>query len=472
MTDTVPGNLSGEDPRFTHRYAVLLIVLVAVIMAVIDGTVVNIALPTMTRFFAVDLSETQWTITAYLITMTSLLLVFGKVSEFTGRARLFTVGIFIFTASSLACGLSQNLAELVFFRVLQGAGAAMLFSISSALIFATTPPGERGRAMGYLGSTVAVGSILGPIVGGFVVDALGWEYIFFINIPIGIILILAAMRYLHIDEVRSKNLGLDWHGSAAMILMFVALIYALGSIAAETAVTPVAIGAGLVFLAAFFIFIRHEKSCPNRSSISPSFPTRAFLFPIIALVIVFIGIFMMAVVGPFYLEGVMGYRPSQVGMIFLINPAAMVVIAPIAGWLYDRRKTHLYATAGMVISAVAFFLLAYCAVTRNIAGIIIGFALLGIGAGLFQTPNNTAIMSALPAKHLSVASSVTATGRNLGMALGVSLGSILLSVQLAMSGYRGEVVSADPSLLASAVSSIMVLAGILCVVVTLLTLKK
>lgn len=472
MTDPVPGIDVTGDPRYRHRYAVLLIVLVAVIMAVIDGTVVNIALPTMTRFFAVDLADTQWTITAYLITMTSLLLVFGKVSEYTGRARLFTFGIFIFTASSLACGLSQNLSELVIFRVMQGAGAAMLFSISSAVIFATTPPEERGRAMGYIGSTVAVGSILGPIVGGFVVDALGWEYIFFINIPIGIVLILAALRYLRLDEIRSKKLDLDWHGSAAMILMFIALIYALGSIAAETMVTPVAIGAGIVFLAAFFIFIRHERHCPAPLVDLSIFANPSFFFPIIALVIVFIANFMMAVVGPFYLEGVMGYHPSQVGMIFLINPAAMVVIAPIAGWLYDRRKTPLYATAGMVISALAFFILAFCAITRNIAGIIGGFALLGIGVGLFQTPNNTAIMSALPAKHLSVASSVTATGRNLGMALGVSLGSILLSVQLAMSGYRGEVMSADPSVLASAVSSIMVLSGVLCVMVTLLTLKK
>jgi fucose permease len=126
----------------------------------------------------------------------------------------------------------------------------------------------------------------------------------------------------------------------------------------------------------------------------------------------------------------------------------------------------------MVISAAAFFILGYCSITRNIAGIAGGFALLGIGLGLFQTPNNTAIMSALPAKHLSIASSVTATGRNLGMALGVSLGSILLSVQLATAGYYGEVVSADPSLLASSISIVMVLSGLMCVIVTILTLKR
>jgi predicted MFS family arabinose efflux permease len=257
-----------------------------------------------------------------------------------------------------------------------------------------------------------------------------------------------------------------------MILMFVSMIYALGSIAAETVLTPFSIGAGVVFLAALIVFIRHEKHCPAPLVDLSIFSHPAFLFPIIGLVLVFVANFMMAVVGPFYLEGVMGYRPSQVGMIFLINPAAMVVMAPIAGWLYDRRRTPYYATAGMAVSAAAFFILAYCAVTRNIAGILGGFALLGIGLGLFQTPNNTAIMNALPSKHLSIASSVTATGRNLGMALGVSIGSILLSVQLAMMGYHGEVVSADPSVLASSISMVMVLSGLLCVIVTVLTLKK
>ncbi|MFA5222490.1 MAG: MFS transporter, partial [Methanoregula sp.] len=177
-TGKIPQDNAADSSPYRQQVPVLLIVLTAIFMAVIDGTVVNIALPTITRYFSVDLADSQWAITAYLVTMTSLLLIFGKLSESLGRARLFFIGIFVFTASSLACGLSGNLPELVLFRVMQGTGAAMLFSISSALIFETTPPDTRGRAMGYIGSTVAIGSIAGPIVGGFVVDVLGWEYIF------------------------------------------------------------------------------------------------------------------------------------------------------------------------------------------------------------------------------------------------------------------------------------------------------
>ncbi len=441
-------------------------------MAVIDGTVVNIALPSMTRFFAVDLSDSQWTITAYLITMTSLLLVFGKVSEYVGRARLFFVGIIIFTASSLACGLSTGLPELILFRVIQGAGAAMLFSISSALIFATTPPAERGQAMGYLGATVAIGSIAGPIVGGFVVDTLGWQYIFFINIPIGLLLIAAAAAYLRIDEKRTAALSLDWYGSIAMITMFVTLIIALGNLADTGGITPTAIISGTLSLVAFALFILYERRCTFPLLDLGVFSNRAFLFPVIAVLLAFVANFMMAVVGPFYFEGVLEYRPSQVGLVFLVSPVVMVIVAPIAGSLYDRHPTRNYAALGMGIASFAFFLLSYCALIRYLPGIIVAFVLFGIGFGLFQSPNNTAIMSALPKERLSTASSVIATSRNLGMSLGVSLGSILLSFQLMAAGYGGDVITADPMLLAISISRIMAVSAVLCLVVIILSLLK
>ncbi|MDO9324284.1 MAG: MFS transporter, partial [Methanoregula sp.] len=166
------------------------------------------------------------------------------------------------------------------------------------------------------------------------------------------------------------------------------------------------------------------------------------------------------------------YRPSQVGLVFLVTPAVMVVVAPIAGTLYDRHPERNYAALGMVITAVAFVLFAYCALTQMISGILIAFVLFGIGVGLFQSPNNTAIMSVLPKEQLSTASSVIATSRNLGMALGVSLGSILLSFQLLAAGYGGDVIAADPALLSISISRIMIVSACLCVIVVLLSLLK
>ena len=197
--------------RRTHKYVILVIVLVGVLMSVLDGIVVSIALPTITGAFSVDISSSQWTITAYLVTLTSLLLFFGRIAEFTGRALLFIAGLAVFTLASLACGLSATFGQLVAFRVLQGVGGAMVFSISGAILFLAFPPQERGRAMGYLGSTVAVGSILGPVLGGFLVDTLGWRSIFLINSPsASCSLPVPSCSFAHTRNARSLS---TWTGS-------------------------------------------------------------------------------------------------------------------------------------------------------------------------------------------------------------------------------------------------------------------
>lgn len=160
-----------------NRYIVLLLVLTGVLMAVVDGSVVSIALPTITKYFDVSIAQSQMIMTSYLVTLTSLLMIFGKVAEYVGKAKLFWLGVAFFSFSSLACGISTSLELLVICRIIQATGAAMMFSISSAIIFQAFPRGEQGRAMGYIGATVAIGSILGPTLGGIIVDLLGWTYI-------------------------------------------------------------------------------------------------------------------------------------------------------------------------------------------------------------------------------------------------------------------------------------------------------
>jgi MFS family permease len=326
--------------------------------------------------------------------------------------------------------------------------------------------------MGYLGSTVAIGSIAGPVLGGFIVDSLGWEYIFFINIPLGMLLIIAALKFLQFGTREQPALTLDIHGSVAMVGTFVSLILVLGNLSADLAITPVIIIECMVFFASLGFFVWHEKRCPDPLLNLALFSNRMFLLPVIGLVLVFTANFMMAVVGPFYFEGVLGYYPSQVGLVFLINPAVMVIVAPAAGALYDRYPKRNFSSAGMLITSAAFVMLAYFALTREVPGMLFAFVLFGIGVGLFQSPNNTTIMSALPRQHMAVASSVTATGRNLGMALGVSFGSILLTLQLGSAGYHGAVLDADPALLAVSISRIMVVSAILCLLVALITLKR
>lgn len=456
--------LHYEDnfPPVKDRYIILIIVLMGILMSVIDGTVVSIALPTITEHFNVDVAISQWTITAYLLTMTALMLVFGKVSEYTGKTRLFIIGFIIFTLSSLACGLSQNMAELVAFRIVQGFGAAMVFSISGAIIYEVFPVDERGRAMGYLGSTVAIGSIAGPILGGFLVDSLGWEYIFFINVPIGILLVSLALKYLNIKEYKIETFRMDWKGSALLITTMSSLMLFLGMLANQISFSYTLIALAIIFIISVVAFILREKYFEHPLLDLSIFKEKKFTLPAISMILFFIGNFMLSIVGPFYFQGVMGYSASQVGIIFLIVPIIMVFGSPIFGWLYDKHYSKYYAFAGMGIVAIAFIMLGFTAIRADLALIIIAFIISGIGGSMYQSPNNTDIMSAVPRKKLGTASSVTSTMRNLGMSLGVSMATILLSLQLHMSGYLGPIMQAGPSLLASVISIVMFCSGGIC----------
>jgi EmrB/QacA subfamily drug resistance transporter len=458
-------------PAVSHRYVILALVLVAVLMSVLDGIVVSIALPTITGSFAVDLSSSQWTITAYMLTLTSLLLVFGRVAERTGRSLLFICGLVVFTLASLACGLSTTLAQLVAFRVVQGMGGAMVFSISSAILFLAFPPQERGRAMGFLGSTVAVGSILGPVVGGFLVDTLGWRSIFLINLPIGALLIVGCLFFLRTHEEKPVSFTMDWPGALTLVLSLVSLMLFLSGLE-RAGTSPVLVAlCGVVFLAAGTGFVLRERRCARPLLDLSIFRTRAFLRPVLAMALFFIANFMINVIGPFYFEGVMGFRPRQVGLMFLVVPVVTVVGAPAAGWLYDRRRWAFYGVVGMGVVALSYAAMGIVARTTFSTGAMVAvLAALGVGTALFQSPNSTEVMNALPRSQTAVASSVSAAIRNLGMTLGVALASLLLPLQLRLAGAGGSVLSAPRGLLASAIGNIMLLSGalsVLCVVVLL-----
>ena len=242
-----------------NRYIVLLLVLTGVLMSVVDGSVVSIALPTITEYFKVNIVQSQMIMTAYLVTLTSLLMIFGKVAEYMGKARLFWLGIALFSFSSLACGMSTSLNLLVICRIIQATGAAMMFSISSPIIIQAFPRGEQARAIGYIGVSVAIGSILGPSLGGFIVDLWGWKYIFLINVPIGIIQLLLSSMYMRIEDNRSSSLKVDWIGAITLITFIVSLMALLGQLSISFTFQPTILALSLIFLGSLAAFVINES---------------------------------------------------------------------------------------------------------------------------------------------------------------------------------------------------------------------
>jgi EmrB/QacA subfamily drug resistance transporter len=437
-----------------NRYAILAVVLAGVFMAVLDGVVVAIALPTITAHFGVNLDSTQWVITGYLLTMTVLLLPMGRISEYTGRAPLFVAGITLFTLASAACGFAPTLPILIGARIVQAVGGAMVFSLSAALIFEAFPQSERGRALGYLGSVVAIGALASPVIGGGLVEAFGWEYVFFINLPIGAVVVAAALRVLPRAHVRPERFSFDLPGAIALGAALAGLMFFLGRLATSPTLDAQAVAYALVAVlgAAAFVLIERRVRAPLVDL--GLFAEPLYVLPVVAMLLYFVAAFMLNLVGPFYFESVMGFSPATVGLVFLLLPGVMIVMAPVAGWLYDRTQFPYLAAIGMALVSAGYAVAAYAASSRLLVPMLGAFLIIGLGAGLFQAPNNTAQMSAVPRRWLGLASAITATGRNLGMVLGVSLGSLLLSALLLAGGSTGSVLAADPALLASSFGAI------------------
>jgi EmrB/QacA subfamily drug resistance transporter len=407
-------------------------------------------------------SISQWTITAYLLILTALLLVFGRLSERTGKPALFIAGLALFTLSSLACGLSRSIEVLIGFRILQAVGGAMTFSISGAILYAAFPPQERGRAMGFLGSTVAVGSILGPVLGGFLVDSLGWPFIFFINVPIGAVLIAAAIPLLGRAGERPVPARMDWVGAALLGATLIALTLCLGAAAhGESPVVVAAVGVFSVMCGTGFVLWEQRAREPLLDL--GIFRNRAFTRPLVGMMLAFVASFMLNIAGPFYFQGVMRYTPSQVGLVFLVVPVVTVIASPVSGWLFDKRYWKHYGRLGMAVVALCLLGLGWMAIRIDFAPMIPLFVVFGLGSALFQSPNSTEIMNAFPREKAAIASSITATVRNLGMTVGTSVGTLVISAQLAGSVASVGILQTSGPLLARVLGVTILASGAVAV---------
>jgi EmrB/QacA subfamily drug resistance transporter len=454
------------------RYVVLIIVLAGVFMSVLDSVVVNIALPDITTYFNVAVADSQWVVITYLVAQTSFLIIAAKISERTGRARMFTLGLGVFTISSLLCGLSTNLPQLIVFRLIQGLGASMLFSISAAIIFQVFGHQERGKAMGFLGSTVAVAAMVGPALGGFIVGSLGWQYIFLINVPIGVIALVAALRMLKLDERCVDCLRMDYAGAGLWVTSILFLVLMLGLVGQTGTLTFTALVFLIVFAVAFGLFVWRERKAPYPLLDISVFRVSRFTMAGLSMVMFFMSMSMVTILGPFYYEGVLNYHPEQVGLIFMVLPAVMMIGSPLAGRMYDRTHSPHYAVAGQLIRGITLLLLGYAFLSMNVPLTIIAFFFMGIGSSLFQSPNNTEMMMALPKEKTGVASSVQATLRNLSMALGVSLATIMMTVLIGSFDYSAVAGGPLAGELAGAVSLTIAVSGLLSLVGALLSYQR
>ncbi|AFQ42502.1 MFS transporter [Desulfosporosinus meridiei] len=403
-----------------YRWYVLATVAVGTFMATLDGSIVNVALPTISHQLNSNLSTLQWVVTAYLLTITSLLPVFGRLADLMGRKKVFGYGFLVFILGSALCGLAQNIWFLVATRVVQALGAAMLMSNSPAIITAIFPPKERGKALGLTGTVVALGSLTGPALGGILIKLAGWRSIFYINVPIGLLGFAAVLLVLPKDVPNKEKEPFDYLGALSFTLGMIFLL--LGITNGEDwgwSSLPVlmSIIIGIILLISFILTERKVTHPMINLSL---FRNRPFLIGNLAGGLSFIAMFANNMILPFYLQGVLNYDPAQAGMLLMIFPITMAITAPISGNASDKFGPVFLTTTGLTITGVGLLYFSTLSASASFYHIIPGAILTGLGAGMFQSPNNSSVMSSVPPQKLGVAGGINSLVRNLGMVIGIA----------------------------------------------------
>ncbi|MGE5222364.1 MAG: MFS transporter [Omnitrophica WOR_2 bacterium] len=411
----------GIHRRFEYKWIALSVTTIGALMAAIDSTIVILGLPDMMVNLHATLVEMIWVIMGYILVSTVFLLTFGRVADLFGRVRMYNLGFVVFTIGSALCGLSMTAAHLIIFRLVQGAGAAMMMVNSVAIITEVFPPNERGRALGINAITWAAGGVLGPILGGFILESSNWRWIFFINIPIGIIGALWGYIALHEMSTRNRAEKFDVTGALSFSLSLISLLLALTlGIEFSWTSTPILslFAAFIIFLAFFFWW---EKRAEQPVLDLTLFKTRVYTFSVLAAMMQSLGLFAVNFLIVFYLQGVRGFDPLRAALLLIPLPLVTAIVAPPAGTLADRIGARLPATIGLLLPAAALVWFTRITPTTGYLQIVIGLAIMGIGGGLFYPPNTSAAMTAAPRNRLGVASATLSTFRQAGMVTSFAL---------------------------------------------------
>lgn len=403
------------------RWKTLVVVLVGSFMTTLDINIVNVALPKMASSLSVDIGTIQWVVTSYLIVISTLVLIFGRLADIKGKKNIYQKGFLVFSTGSLLCALSNNMYFLIAARIIQGIGAAMMMSCNFGIITMAFPFNERGRAVGLLGTIVAIGTMAGPPLGGFLVGTFSWQSIFFINIPIGIAAYFAGAKYLPRDTLLDVKKSFDINGSIFFAAFVIPFFLALLNGESLGWNSPVIILLFTVCIASLILFSITELKADAPMLDFSLFRNKIFSAGIFCAFISYLVIYFTNIIQPFYLQHILNMSPQQAGFMMMVYPVTAAVMAPLGGVLCDKIGYKILTLIGLVATCLGVFSMSFLNLTSSKLSIMITMAILGSGYGLFQSPNSAGVMSAVPKNKLGISGSVNSLTRNLGMTSGISL---------------------------------------------------
>ncbi len=419
MSDT-----KNSGDASTSKGAALLVATFSSFITPFMASSVNIALPAMGKRFALDAVSLAWVSTAFLLAAAMFTVPFGRIADIYGRKRIFLYGIITYTVSTLLVAIAPSAVFLIAFRVLQGIGSAMIFGTSVAILTSVYPAAERGRVLGWNAAAVYTGLSIGPAVGGVLTQHFGWQSIFLLSLPLGLITIIAVVWKLKGEWAEAKGEKVDFIGSVVYGLALVAIMYGFSRLPETLGIWLVAIGtAGLL------AFIWWETRANNPIlNIGLFRHNTVFSLSNLAALINYMATSAVGFLLSLYLQYIKGFSPQRAGLILISQAVVMAILSPLAGRLSDRIEPRVLASIGMALTTAGLILLTFLNQNTGLAFILLCLVILGLGFALFSSPNSNAVMSSVEKKFYGVASGILGTMRLTGQMFSLGIAMLLFAL--------------------------------------------
>ncbi|MGH7834897.1 MAG: MFS transporter [Candidatus Binatia bacterium] len=428
MTDT-ERNSSQSNTR-----VIIFSVCLGLFMTGLSHRALVVSLPTLTEVFHTHFATIQWALLIYDLTLIGLVLTLGRLGDLLGHKRIYVTGFVCFVIGSLLCGFSQSVGQLIFFRAIQAVGASMLNATARAIVTVVVPPENRGRALGVTSMAFHVGFITGPTLGGFLIDAVDWRWIFFINIPIGLAGAYLAQRVLPERRRLTGALQIDFLGAGLLLIANGSFLYAMNQLPQWGMRHPLFLSLLLLSVVSLAFFIWAEKRSKEPILALSLFKNRLFSTGVVSLFFITATQSAIHFLLPFYLQNIRGFSPTQMGWILIVNSVIIVLVAPVAGWMSDRFGSRLLCTIGAAAIVVGQFFLGFLTTDSGVLAILLPMAVTGLGWALFNSPNSSAILGSVPKEKVGAASGATVTTARVSGAGGIALAATFFTYWLTTAG--------------------------------------
>ncbi|MNK85943.1 Multidrug resistance protein stp [compost metagenome] len=441
----------------------------SMLLSSLGTSIANVGLPTLAEAFSASFQAVQWVVLAYLLSITALIVSVGRLGDLLGRRRLLLIGIALFTVASLLCALAPNLWLLIAARALQGVGAATMMALTMALVSGAVPKEKMGSAMGVLGTMSAIGTSLGPTLGGVLIAQVGWQGIFLLNLPLGVLAMGLAWRFLPVDRHEMTSTRPDFDALGTLVLVLTLLAYALAMTFGRGSFGPLNTALLLVAVIGLMVFVLVEQTAASPlvklSMLRNPLLSTGFAMSTLVTTVVMATL----VVGPFYLSGALGLSAASVGLVMSAGPLVAALAGVPSGRLVDRLGAQRSSTVGLIAMLTGACILPVVPMSVGVLGYVVPLVLLTAGYALFQAANNTAVMADIAPDQRGVMSGVLGLSRNLGLITGASV----MGAVFAFGTASDDILQAQPEAIAQGMRlTFAVAAGLILVALVLGAVSK